>query len=130
MLPPGAANEPAAPAAIPARRALAETLLPPGAEATDAAAAGAAQVPIPAAPQRTLQPVKTAPGTAIVPTADGGYVTVQESPKIIGSGDEEVEIRRLPPEEKARRRFRRGLILWTVCVLILLFVMWYFTQGS
>jgi hypothetical protein len=129
-LPPGAEREPTAPVSLPKRARAADALLPQGAETVDSAAAPGAQLPIPAAPQRLPQPVKTAPGTAAIPTADGGYVTIHESPKVIGSGDDEIEVRRLAPEEKASRRLRKGLILWTICVAILAFVMWLFVRGG
>ena len=35
------------------------------------------------------------------------------------------EVKKLSAEEKAGRRFRRNLIMWTVCVLIL-FAVFYF----
>ena len=87
------------------------------------------QLPIPAAPRRLLQvPASLAPGVAIVPTEGGGYVTIQESPKVIGSGDDEVEVRRLAPAEKARRRFRKGIFLWTFCLLVLIVVFYFLTR--
>jgi hypothetical protein len=68
------------------------------------------------------------PGAIAVPTEGGEMVVIAESPKTVGSGDEAVEVRRLSPEEKVRRRFRRNAILWTICILILLVVFYYFTR--
>lgn len=78
------------------------------------------QVAIPDAPRMMLPPPENlAPGAVAVPTEDGGYVTVRETPKTIGKGDDEIELRRLTPEEKAKRRFRRNVIMFTVCMAIL-----------
>ena len=62
------------------------------------------------------------PGAITVPTPDGSFVTVRETPKIIGHGDEEIEVRRLTPQEKEQRRFRRNLILGAICLAIILAV--------
>ncbi|MDX1944735.1 MAG: hypothetical protein SFU86_04945, partial [Pirellulaceae bacterium] len=125
LLPPGAAATPASTNTIGIAPAgpvpsVVDTLLPPGAApVSTAAAAPGAQVAIPAAPQKA--PV-LAPGAVAMPTPDGGVVAVRDKPKTLGRGDSEIELRRLSPEEKARRRFRRNLILGTVCVVILLTV--------
>lgn len=102
-----------------------DDLLPPGADGSAGAMPGE-QVEIPDAPRRRPAIAANLPqGTVAVPTPDGGFVTVTESPAVIGEGDEEIEIRRLTPAEKARRRFRRNLILWSVSILILLAVTWW-----
>jgi hypothetical protein len=113
----------------PGRPSIADELLPPG---TSTAAAGAPgpgeQVAIPAAPL-PLPHVMGSSGTEAVqlPAADGP-LALKDSPKIVGSGDDEVELRRLAPEEKARRRFRKGIILWTLCILVLVAVFYFFTR--
>jgi hypothetical protein len=103
---------------------LIDTLLPPGATAADpAAAAPGEQVAIPAAPKRgPLTPVQLPAGMAAVPTEGGGFVTIKETPKTIVHGDEEIEVRRLTPAERAQRRFRRNVILGCICLAILLAV--------
>ena len=53
-----------------------------------------------------------ASGSIVLPTEDGGYVKLREPVKTIGRGDDAVELRTLSPEEKARRKFKRNLILW------------------
>lgn len=75
---------------------------------------------IPAAPRRgPLTPIQLPAGTSAVPTPGGGFVTIKDTPKTIVHGDEEIEVRRLTPEEKAQRRFRRNLILGCICLAIL-----------
>jgi hypothetical protein len=121
--------EPAGKAVSSSQAATAAALLPPGANADEPLAAPREQVAIPRAPQRLPQiPQNVASGAVVVPTADGGYVAVRESPKVIGSGDDELEVRRLAPEEKARRRLRRNLMLWTFCLLVLIAVFYFFTR--
>jgi hypothetical protein len=127
LLPPGAGvvgPPPAVTEPAPARpKKLIDSLLPPGAASASAAAAPGEQVPIPAAPRRgPLTPIQLPAGTAAVPTPDGGFVTIKDTPKTIVHGDEEIEVRRLTPAEKAQRRFRRNLILGGICLAILLAV--------
>jgi hypothetical protein len=131
LLPPGAEDwrpasedSPAAEAPKRSKRSI-EELLPPGADG-EAGAAPGEQVDVPDAPRRRPAIAASLPkGTVAVPTPDGGFVTVSESPAVIGEGDEEIEVRRLTPEERARRRFRRNVILWSVSILILLAVTWW-----
>jgi hypothetical protein len=102
-----------------------EELLPPGADGAAGVTPGE-QVEVPDAPRRRPVIAANLPkGSVAVPTPDGGFVTVTESPALIGEGDEEIEVRRLTPQEKARRRFRRNMILWSVSILILLAVTWW-----
>jgi hypothetical protein len=58
-------------------------------------------------------------GTVVLPSPDGGFVTVKESVKTVEYGREEVELRKLTPEQKARRRLIRTLILVTFGLLFL-----------
>ena len=72
----------------------------------------------------SMQPVQstapqTAEGTLAIPTEEGGYVTVRESAKMIEFGGEEVEVRRLTPEEKQRRRFVKNIIMAFLGILFL-----------
>ncbi len=131
LLPPGAAEAEPTPVAHAVASPVVplEPLLPPGAGSADAAAVPHEQLPIPAAPQRApAKPAGVPPGAIAVPTDDGGYVVVTESSKTVGGGEDAVEVRRLTPEEKARRRFRRGVILWGFCILVLLVVFYLFSR--
>jgi len=110
------------PAAVPVRPDKAAALLPPGAAAVaPSAMAGDAQIPVPSAPVRVPTALASQPADALL-------IAVKDAPKVIGSGDDEVEVRRLSPEEKARRRFRKSLILWTVCLLVLIAVFYFLTR--
>ena len=125
LLPPGALASTASPAgAAPAHQAtVLDALLPPGAARTDSAATAGAQVPIPAAPRKSAVAAANLPAGAIaVPTPDGGFVTVRETPKTIGQGEDAVEIRRLSPEERARRRLRNNLIMGSFCLIVIIVV--------
>jgi len=85
------------------------------------ATAGEAQVAVPSAPARVPAALSSEP-------ANVGLVAVKDSLRVIGSGEDEVEVRRLSPEEKTRRRFRKSLILWTICLLVLIAVFYFFTR--
>jgi hypothetical protein len=63
-----------------------------------------------------------------LPTGEGGFVAVHERPRVIGEGASEVEIRRLSPEEKARRRFRKNAILFAFCLAVLMIVGYFFAR--
>jgi hypothetical protein len=130
LLPPGAEmlspGSDAAPAISPVTAAptrptrVIDSLLPPGATSEEAGpVVPGEQVPIPAAPESRPIAAHLPPGMAAVPTADGGFVTIRETARTIGEGDDEVEIKRLSAEEKSARRFRRNLILWGICLAIL-----------
>jgi hypothetical protein len=61
-------------------------------------------------------------GAIAVPTPDGGFVTVRETPKTIGHGDDAIEVRRLSSDEKARRRLRNNLVMGSICLLVIVVV--------
>jgi hypothetical protein len=87
-----------------------------------AAAAPGQQVAIPAAPKKAAALPANLPSNAVaIPTAEG-YVTVRDKPKVIGEGMNEIELRRLSPEEKAARRFKRNLILGAFCLIVIFVV--------
>ena len=73
---------------------------------------------------------RVAPETVMIPTDDGGYVTVREATKVVEFGGEEVELRRLTPEEKQRKRLIRNifmaafglLFLGSVALVLILFM--------
>jgi hypothetical protein len=109
--------------------AAAAALLPPSAHADEPLAVPREQVAIPQTPQRLPQLAESVAGAfASVPAAGAGYAIVKESPLVIGSGDDEVEVRRLTPQEKASRRLRRNLVLWMFCLLVLIAVFYFFTR--
>lgn len=107
-----------------ARRSSVDELLPPGVEPSSTTATSAA-------PSSTIAVVnadgKPAEGVVVLPSADGGFVAVRESVKTVEFGGEEVELRKLTPEEKARRRAFRtlfmaafGLIFLTAIAVVLI----------
>lgn len=76
-------------------------------------------VPAPATPS----PVAPLPAPAIsIPTPDGGVATVRKKTKVVGSGDDAVELRELTREERAKKRLRYNLIIWSCCFLLLFVV--------
>lgn len=94
------------------KRPEADDLLPPGAAA---AAASVERKPLPApTPKRPKEEV-------LIPT-ERGYVGVHEPVKTIQHHGEEVELRKLTPEEKARRRLVRNTILFAFCIILLIVV--------
>lgn len=64
----------------------------------------------------------TTPATLAIPTEDGGVVEVEERGKTVAFGGEEVEVRRLSPEEKQRRRFIKNIVMAILGVLLLTIV--------
>jgi hypothetical protein len=60
--------------------------------------------------------------TVLIPT-EKGYVGVHEPVKTIQQHGEEVELRKVTPEEKARRRVVRNTILFALCIIALVVVM-------
>jgi hypothetical protein len=57
----------------------------------------------------------------LIPT-DKGLVGVREPVKTIRHRGQEIELRKLTPEEKERRRLTRNAILFTVCLATLVIV--------
>ena len=63
------------------------------------------------------------PGTVTIPDPQGGSYVVREPVKTIRAASGEViELRRLTPEEKAARRFRRNLIMMIFGLVVLTLV--------
>jgi len=72
--------------------------------------AGAAVRPQPASgPARPLA----------VPTPDGGYVKLREPTRIVGSGDDALELRSRSGVDKEKWRFKKNLVMWGFGLLIL-----------
>jgi hypothetical protein len=103
----------------------ADAMLPPG------ATGGTAAVPrtVGAGPQTPFSPVgsaailpQPAAGGArpiVLPTPDGGQVRLREPTKVVGSGDDTLELRSRSSVEKEKWRFKKNLILWAFGLLIL-----------
>ncbi len=58
-----------------------------------------------------------------IPTEDGKVVTLHEPKRVVQQGEEEVEIRSLTPEEKARRRMFKNIIMFGFGGMVLLIVL-------
>jgi hypothetical protein len=58
-------------------------------------------------------------GPLVIPTEDGGFVTLREPVKTVGDGDEEIELRTLPPEERERKKQKKNLIIWAVGLVVI-----------
>ena len=112
------------------RHAVVDTLLPPGAP-FDPAAMSTEQVVLPDAPPPAPRPMPAAAtGRLIVPTPDGDYVTVEnkEGVKTISDRGEEIEIRKLSPEERLRRRRVKNAVMFTLAILLLAVVIYIMTR--
>ena len=112
------------------RHAVVDTLLPLGAP-FDPAAMSTEQVALPDAPPPAPRPMPAAAaGRLVVPTPDGDYVTVEnkEGVKTISDRGEEIEIRKLSPEERRRRRRVKNVVMFTLAILVLVVVIVLMTQ--
>jgi ribosomal protein S27E len=124
LLPPGAMEVNTAVAGRstqPQPTSMADVLLPPGAAAGPiAAGVPGTEVPLPKMQAGPLRPV-FAPGQSLTPQ---GIDAIQVGSK---KDDEEplAEIKKLTPEQRASRRFRRNAILASVC-LVILYAVFYF----
>ena len=76
-------------------------------------------MPLPAAPRQLLA----------APATEGDLLVVKERPKVMGEGHDAVELRRLSPEEKARRRAMRNAILFLLGLGVLLAYIVYKSRG-
>lgn len=117
MLPPVAIEIPKSDAA-PAASAKVDSLLPPGADTP-------ASRPLPLTPQQLESTTGSAASpvfqseAAGIPTDDGGFVKLREPVKTVEVGGEEVELHRLTPEERSRRRFFKNIIMAIIGIGIL-----------
>mgnify|MGYP003345685553 CR=1 FL=1 len=86
------------------------------------------QAPIQQSPQGApaSESIAEKPGkqreTVVIPTEDGDYVAVREPVKTVGKGSEEIELRRLSPEERLQRRLVTNAIMIFFCLTILILV--------
>ena len=70
--------------------------------------------------KRRLQSSNESEQVVYIPTTEGKFVAVHEPVKTVARGANEVQLRRLSPEQKAHRRRRRTLVTWAICVTILI----------
>lgn len=105
---------------------LAASLLPPGAVASGGLPASVGeQRAISTTPVKRPVRMPTNVEGTVVPTPDGGYTTLQDRPKKV---EGVAESSKLSPEEKAARRLRMNIIVYTVCFIILAFAVYLFTK--
>jgi hypothetical protein len=50
---------------------------------------------------------------------DPSAIQIRETVKTVGVGDDAVELNSLSPEERARRRLKKNLILWTFGLIVI-----------
>ena len=65
----------------------------------------------------------------IIPTEDGGEVTLREPVKVVGHGTKAVELRRLSADEKAKRKTKRNILMLVICAAMMglaLAIVWNF----
>lgn len=101
-------------------------MLPPGASApapTESSAQSPASEKKPDRPiPVSAKSAETPEGVVLLPTEDGGFQAVRESTKTVVFEGEEVELRRLSPDEKRRKRFVRNIFMAVFGVLFLVAV--------
>jgi hypothetical protein len=103
-----------------------DELLPPGVEPENSSAADGGG----SSAEGVVEITGDLPeGVVVLPSSDGGFVAVRESVKTVEFGGEEVELRKLTPEEKARKRLFRtifmavfGLVFLTLIAVVLIMV--------
>ncbi|QDU98062.1 hypothetical protein Pla8534_59230 [Lignipirellula cremea] len=128
-------SKPSSPAksSSPRAKSAADDLLPPGAEADDLLPPGAddniddllppgADASAPGERVAvTEKPQVLADGTVIITTNDGDQISLKEPVrKVVSAGGEERELHTLTPEEKARRRLIRNVVVFSFCVIVLM----------
>jgi hypothetical protein len=70
----------------------------------------------PAAARKVGAPILVTPATT---DNDPASVNVREPVRTVGVGDEEIELRAVSPEERARRRLKKNLILWAIGLILI-----------
>jgi len=113
MLPPTAASETPTPSS-----SKVDSMLPPSADAP-LDSSPKSSTPMTIGSNRPI-PAPAEDDEIVIPTEDGGYAKLHEPVKTVAIGDAEMELRRLSPEEKAKRRNRKSLIMLTVGMIFLL----------
>jgi hypothetical protein len=97
-----------------------DELLPPAAARSKAKEATDSETPAEEPARRHRRPGEAEDGSVLIPTEEGGYIALREPIKTISAGGREVELRRLTPEEKASRRFKRNLFVAIFGMLFLI----------
>jgi len=89
--------------------------------ASGAAAPGKAPVPVSSTPNATAAARRPhgEGGSLVIPTETGEFVTLREPIKTVSDGDEEIELRSRPPEERERRKQKKNLIIWGVGLVVI-----------
>jgi DNA-directed RNA polymerase subunit RPC12/RpoP len=101
-----------------------EDLLPPAAEKPDAPVVEHDAEAPRADDERAARRQAAAPTKPVlIPTEDGAYIALHEPVKKVAAGGREIELRRLSPEEKERRRFRRNLVVAGLGLFLLIVAM-------
>jgi len=70
-------------------------------------------------PTRTIR----AEPVALLPTDDGGVVALHDPVKTVGRPGQEIELRQLTSEEKAKRRVTRNIVMVAASLLLMVIVM-------
>lgn len=68
---------------------------------------------------RPLPPTNVPKDAVLIETEDGGYVALREPVKTVGTGANERELHVLTPEQKAKRRIIRNLVVFSVGLTVL-----------
>ncbi len=77
---------------------------------------------------RPLPPSNVPKNAVLIETEEGEYVALREPVKTVGKGLEARELRVLTPEEKARRRLIRNVVVYSVGLIILVTVFMLLTR--
>jgi len=60
--------------------------------------------------------------------APAGPIAISDAPRVSARGRRRVEIRRLPPAEKAQRRLVKNAIMFGVCIVVLVIVFYFLAR--
>lgn len=96
----------------------ADELLPPGASDSGGVGASLSQVAIPS-DDDLAKDRRTEDGSILISTADGEVAIKTPVKKVVGPRGEERELVELTPEQKAKRRLIRNVIVWGFCAIVL-----------
>jgi hypothetical protein len=71
---------------------------------------------VPATPER---PVSGPARPISVSSGDAGLFNLREPVRTVGVGDDAIELKSLSPEEKARRRLKKNILLWGIGLVVI-----------